>query len=109
MFIEKIKTPGLSHLSYFVASGTEAFVVDPRRDVECYMELAQQHGCSITHIFETHRNEDLISGSPLLAKQSGAQVFHGQREDTPVKFAKETFDGEHFTIGNCEIQVLATP
>ena len=67
MFLEKIKTPGLSHLSYIIGSGGQAAVIDPRRDCEIYVEKARAEGLEITHIFETHRNEDLISGSPILA------------------------------------------
>ena len=60
MLLEKIKTPGLSHLSYLIGSGGKAAVIDPRRDCECYLEMARAEGLEITHIFETHRNEDLV-------------------------------------------------
>src|SRR3546814_5514657 len=68
MLLEKIKTPGLSHLSYLVGSGGQAAVIDPRRDCEIYVEKARAEGLAITHIFETHRNEDLVSGAPVLAE-----------------------------------------
>ena len=77
MFIETIKTPGLAHLSYVLGSANEAVVIDPRRDVERYIDIAEQNECRIHYIFETHRNEDLISGSPILSKLSGAEVLHG--------------------------------
>ncbi|WP_218563928.1 MBL fold metallo-hydrolase [Marinospirillum perlucidum] len=109
MQIEKIKTPGLAQLSYFVASDTQACVIDPRRDIDCYLELAQQQGCHITHIFETHRNEDLVSGSPLLAKQTGAQILHGPAPGPETQYARTLSDGETFTLGSCEIQAIATP
>jgi len=50
MLREKIKTPGLSHLSYLIGSGGKAAVIDPRRDCECYLELARAEGLEITHI-----------------------------------------------------------
>ena len=59
MLLEKIKTPGLSHLSYLLGAGGKAAVIDPRRDCEIYVEKARNEGLRITHIFETHRNEDL--------------------------------------------------
>lgn len=77
MILEKIKTPGLSHLSYLIGAGGKAAVIDPRRDCEIYVEKARSEGLRITHIFETHRNEDLVSGGPILAEMTGAQVFHG--------------------------------
>jgi hypothetical protein len=61
MFIEKIKTPGLSRLSYLIGSGGAAAVVDPRRDCEIYVEKARTEGMRITHVLETHRNEDWIT------------------------------------------------
>ncbi len=39
--------------------------------------MACQKGCRNTDIFETHRNEDLISGAPILAPITGATVHHG--------------------------------
>src|SRR3546814_12666941 len=77
MLLEKIKTPGLSHLSYLIGSGGKAAVIDPRRDCECYVEMARAEGLEITHIFETHRNEDLVSGAPILTAMTGARVLPG--------------------------------
>src|SRR3546814_20167815 len=59
MLLEKIKTPGLSHLSYIAGSGGKAAVIDPRRACECYVEMARAEGLEITPIFETRRNEEI--------------------------------------------------
>src|SRR3546814_18040953 len=88
--LEKSKTPGLSHLSYLVGSGGQAAVIDPRRDCEIYVEKARAEGLAITHIFETHRNEDLVSGAPVLAEMTGAKVLHGPNADGEVVYAKTT-------------------
>jgi hydroxyacylglutathione hydrolase len=77
MFVETIKTDGLAHLSYVVGDGIVAAVIDPRRDVGIYEQIAQGNGVAITHIFETHRNEDLVTGSENLARRTGAIVLHG--------------------------------
>lgn len=77
MLFKKIKTPGLSHLSYLIGSGGKAAVIDPRRDCDIYLETARAEGLEITHIFETHRNEDLVSGAPILSDMTDAKVFHG--------------------------------
>lgn len=90
MFLEKIKTPGLSHLSYIIGSGGQAAVIDPRRDCEVYVEKARAEGLEITHIFETHRHEDLLSGSPILADLTGATVYHG-----PTRQAKSSLPIPH--------------
>lgn len=109
MLLEKIKTPGLSHLSYLVGSGGQAAVIDPRRDCAIYVEKARAAGLEITHIFETHRNEDLVSGAPILAEITGATVLHGPNPERPIAYAQTAHDGDYFTVGQLEIHVLETP
>lgn len=109
MILEKIKTPGLSHLSYLVGSGGKAAVIDPRRDCAIYLEKARAQGLEITHVFETHRNEDLISGAPLLAAMTGAKVLHGPNAAGEVVYADTAREGDCFGIGQLELRVLETP
>lgn len=109
MLLEKIKTPGLSHLSYLVGSKGEAAVIDPRRDCEIYVEKARAEGLRITHIFETHRNEDLVSGAPILADMTGAKVFHGPNAAADVAYADTAREGDSFSIGQLRIEVIETP
>ncbi len=109
MLLEKIKTLGLSHLSYLVGSGGQAAVIDPRRDCVIYVEKARAAGLEITHIFETHRNEDLVSGAPILAAMTGATVLHGPNLEQPVVYAETVRNGDCFSIGQLEIRVLETP
>ncbi|EMD81827.1 MBL fold metallo-hydrolase [Pacificimonas flava] len=109
MLLEKIKTPGLSHLSYLVGAGGQAAVIDPRRDCGIYVEKARAAGLEITHIFETHRNEDLVSGAPILAEMTGAKVWHGPNPERPVVYADTAYDGDCFAIGQLEIRAMETP
>ena len=109
MLLEKIKTPGLSHLSYLIGSQGKAAVIDPRRDCEIYVERARAEGLEITHIFETHRNEDLITGSPVLGKMTGARVLHGPNSADEIVFADTAREGDAFEIGKLRISVLETP
>lgn len=100
MRLEKIKTPGLAHLSYFLSSDGEAAVIDPRRDIEVYLNLARDEGAVIRHVFETHRNEDLISGAPLIKQATGAEVWHGPNTEQAIRYAQETREGQVFEIGS---------
>lgn len=109
MFVETIKTPGLAHLSYVIGAGGRAAVIDPRRDCEVYVERATAQGCRITHILETHRNEDIVSGAPLLAAQTGAEVFHGPDPAGAVAYARTLSEGESFLLDTLLIKVLETP
>ncbi len=107
MFIHRIKTPGLAQNSYVVGSGTVAAVIDPRRDSEIYIDIARQEGVAITGIFETHRNEDLVSGAPDLARRTGAPVHHGAQLD--FGYGEPAREGDSFTFGDCRLRVLETP
>lgn len=109
MILETIKTPGLSHLSYLVGAGGKAAVVDPRRDCAIYLEKARAAGLEITHILETHRNEDLVSGSPILAAMTGAKVLHGPNPEREVVFAETAREGDAIDIGQLRIEVIETP
>ena len=109
MLLRKIKTPGLSHLSYLVGSGGKAAVIDPRRDCDIYLEMARAEGLEITHIFETHRNEDLVSGAPILASMTGAKVLHGPNAAGEVVYATTVHEGERFEIGQLSVEIVETP
>ena len=109
MLLEKIKTPGLSHLSYIIGSGGKAAVIDPRCDCECYVDMARAEGLEITHIFETHRNEDLVSGAPILKELTGARVLHGPNAAGAVEYADTAREGDEFDMGQLKIKVLETP
>src|SRR3546814_19096276 len=88
MFVEKIKSEGLAHLSYLVGAGGQAAVIDPRRDCEIYIEMASEKSCRISHILETHRNEDLVSGAPALAALTGPPVFHRPTPPGGLRYAR---------------------
>lgn len=81
MILETVKSGGISHNSYFLGSGGEAAVIDPRRDVDVYLDLAEGHGMNIRYIFETHRNEDYTIGSVELARYVDAEILHGSALD----------------------------
>lgn len=56
MILESVQTEGVAELSYLIGDdkiGTAA-VIDPRPDVEIYVELARKRHVPITHVFETH-------------------------------------------------------
>ena len=107
MFFEKVKSEIVSHLSYFIGSGTEAIVVDPRRDCQIYVDIAKREGMNIRHIFETHRNEDYIIGSPELADLTGAEIYHGPWPE--FKYGEVVPDGKEFKVGKLKVTALHTP
>jgi hydroxyacylglutathione hydrolase len=109
MFLKPIKTEGLAHFSYLIGDGGKAAVIDPRRDCAIYVDIARRHGLEITHVLETHRNEDLISGAPILKEMTGARVVHGPKPAAPVAYADTVREGDSLELGDIRITVLETP
>lgn len=107
MFYRRITTEGLAHHSYFVSEGGEAVVIDPRRDVDVYLQLARDQGVNIRHVLETHRQEDFVIGSTELAARTGATVRHGGA--LPFRYGEAIEDGEEFAVGRLRLRAIATP
>ncbi|HKJ64059.1 MAG TPA: MBL fold metallo-hydrolase, partial [Desulfopila sp.] len=107
MFLEKIKSEGIAHLSYIIGDGSEAAVIDPRRDCQIYIDTAAARGMSITRIFETHRNEDYVTGSQDLARKTGAAIHHGHKID--FAYGEDVAEGDSFALGDLRLEILETP
>lgn len=83
-------------------------VVDPKRDIGVYLELAHANGMKITHIFDTHVHADHISGGRELSRATGADVWI--HESAPVGYAaKKLRHNDTFEFGAAHIRVLHTP
>lgn len=107
MFLETVRSEGLAHLSYVLGHGGKAAVIDPRRDSQIYVDIAYGKGAAITHIFETHRNEDYVIGSLDLARRTGAEIFHSHATD--FDYGHPVREGDTFEIGKILLRVLETP
>jgi hydroxyacylglutathione hydrolase len=107
VFIETVKSPGLAHLSYVLGDAGEAAVVDPRLDLDSYLDLARVRDVRIVTVIETHRNEDYVSGARRLAAATGARLVHGR--GIAWGFGEAVADGTELDVGGLRLQVLATP
>ncbi len=107
MFIEKIVSEGLAHNSYIAGNEGEAFVVDPKRDVDSYLRIADNSCCRVRFVFETHRNEDYMIGSRELESRTGCRIIHSDRLD--FGYGEPTSEGDIFDIGSMKLRVLETP
>jgi len=108
MIIEQLYTNCLSEAAYFIASGNEAAVIDPLRDTDAYLQLAEKHQVKIKYIFETHFHADFVSGHLDLAQKTGAAIVYGPNAHTQF----ETYiakDHETFKVGGLSITALHTP
>lgn len=107
MISERIKSEGIAHNSYLIGSENDAAVIDPRRDCQVYIDLAQQRGLKIKYIFETHRNEDYSIGSVELNHFTGADIYHGLGLDW--KYGNTLREGQQFQIGELRLTAIHTP
>lgn len=108
MILEQIYTKSLNQTAYFIASDQEAVVIDPIRDIEEYLDLAQKHDVKIKYIFMTHLYAEMVSGHLSLAKATGASLIFGANTSANFTFNKAE-DGTQFSFGNLTIQAILTP
>jgi hydroxyacylglutathione hydrolase len=108
MIFERIVSEGLAHYSYLAGDKNEALVIDPRRDVEVYVEKATKAGMRIAHILETHRNEDYLVGSMELADRTGAEVWHADSQ-WDYRYGSFVQPGQKWKAGRLEFEAIPTP
>ena len=114
MLLERIYDEDLAQASYFIGCQRkgEAVVVDPRRDIDAYLDLAAANGMRIVAVTETHIHADYLSGTRELAAATGADMYVSGEggEDWQYRFdANRLHDGEAISIGNISVQAVHTP
>ena len=82
MKVEQLYTQCLAEAAYLIVSDGEAAVIDPLREVQPYIDLADKYGAKIKYVFETHFHADFVSGHLDLAKKTGAKIVFGPNSST---------------------------
>lgn len=108
MKVEQIYTKCLSQGAYYIESNGEAAIIDPLREVQPYLDRAEQDNAKIKYIFETHFHADFVSGHITLAQKTDATIVYGPNAVTNFK-AHIAKDNESFKLGAIEIIALHTP
>lgn len=110
MFLDRFHEEKLGHASYLVGSqdSGRALLVDPRRDVQPYLEAAERRGVRIALALDTHGHNDYLSGLAEIAARTDAEILasaHGEARypHHPVK------DGQSLEIGEAVVEVMHTP
>ena len=114
--ILQFSRPARGCLSYLLASGGEAMVVDAARHIEVYTRIAAERGWRITTVFDTHLQADHLSGGVALAKSMGVDYWlHPYDSIHPDDLLPATFsfryleDGTAFTLGEVNVRALHLP
>lgn len=108
MFFKQFYLGCLSHASYLIGSQGEAAVIDPQRDVDQYLEVAEKENLKIKYVIETHLHADFVSGHLELAERSGAQVVFSS--SAGVRFSHlSVAHGDILKVGTLTLKILETP
>lgn len=108
MKIDQIYTGCLAQGAYYIESKGEVAIIDPLRETQPYVSMAEKNKATIKYIFETHFHADFVSGHVDLARKTGATIVYGPGAKTEFDIHQAT-DGEVFELGDVKIKVLHTP
>lgn len=114
MLFERVYEEGLAQASYFIGCQREgkAIVVDARRDIQTYVDLAAKNNMDIIAVTETHIHADYLSGTRELAAATGAEIFLSGEggPDWQYGFAGTTLMHDStIKLGNITITAKHTP
>lgn len=100
---------GLAQASFLVACDRtrEAAIIDPRRDIDVYVDAAQERGLSLVSAIETHIHADFVSGARELGA-IGARVVAGPGANLGYDH-HEASHGERLRLGETTLEILHTP
>ncbi len=110
MIFRQITHDDLGCASYLIGDERAgvAAVVDPRFEIDEYLELARYRAVTIDHVLETHNHADHVSGHGRLVAATGA-VIHIHRE-AGADYEHEPFDdGWELRLGSLIVRALHTP
>jgi hydroxyacylglutathione hydrolase len=97
----------LSQASYLIADEETkvAAVVDPRRDIQTYLDDAAADGLQIRYVIETHFHADFLSGHLELAEATGAEIVFGAAAQAqfPIRRVRT---GERIALGDPDSGVV---
>ncbi len=108
MKVEQLFTGCLAEMAYYIESNGEAAIIDPLRETEPYLRMAEADKAEIKYIFLTHFHADFVSGQYDLAQKTGAKIVFGPNAQAEYDIYNGK-DGEDFPLGKGKITLLHTP
>lgn len=125
MLFHQITDPKLAQNAYLIGcqQTSQALLVDPERDIDRYLDHANQEGVEIVAVTETHIHADFLSGAREFAERYGAKVYLSDEGDEQWRYKwieqpaedGSTYDydllsdGDVIEIGNVVVTALHTP
>ncbi|MDW7691422.1 rhodanese-like domain-containing protein [Flammeovirgaceae bacterium SG7u.111] len=108
MKVEQLYTGCLAQGAYYIESNGEAAVIDPLREVQGYVDMAEKRNAKVKYIFETHFHADFVSGHVTLSEKTGAPIIYGPTAKPDFESIVAE-DNQEFKLGDVTIKVLHTP
>ncbi|PEN15279.1 MBL fold metallo-hydrolase [Longibacter salinarum] len=125
MLFRQIFDEKLAQYAYLIGCQQtgEAIIIDPERDIDQYLDLAEEEGVEIVAVTETHIHADFLSGAREFAERLNTKLYLSDEGDENWKYEwvkqdreaggsydyELLYDGDVITIGNIEIQAVHTP
>lgn len=108
MKVKQLYTKCLAQGAYYIESKGEVAIIDPLREVQQYIDMADENNAKIKYIFETHFHADFVSGHLTLSNKTDAKIVFGPlaNPDFEALIAK---DEQEFKVGELTIRALHTP
>ncbi|MEG3435993.1 rhodanese-like domain-containing protein [Pannus brasiliensis CCIBt3594] len=110
LVLEQINVEGLAQLSYLVGDDKAgvAVIIDPRRDVDIYIQRARELGVKPIASVETHIHADFVSGSHELRARLGIPIYGGKSDDYQFDL-HQLQEGDTIEVGSVTLRALHTP
>ncbi len=108
MEFDLIVTAGLGDNSYLIASGDEAVLVDPQRDVGRFLAAAEARRASIRAVLETHVHNDYVSGALEIRDATGADIVGPAKAGYQFP-TRGVGEGDEVKVGDLVLVTLETP
>ena len=112
MIVKRFYDETLAQASYLIGCGRTGndIIIDPTRDIDQYLRMAEAEEVAVTHVTETHIHADFVSGSRELAARTGAALYLSAEggTDWQYAFARDAGavllrDGDTIMVGNIRI------
>lgn len=109
-FVEPFVDKGLGNSAYLIGSHDtkKGILIDPLRDVDQYLQAAEERGIQLTHVLDTHLHADFVSGNREIAQKTGAVI--GASAEAKVGFDHQPLTEDSIIdLGAFQIRVMGTP
>jgi glyoxylase-like metal-dependent hydrolase (beta-lactamase superfamily II) len=105
--VVQVRRRGKGCLSYVIGAGSHCVVIDPSLDVSRYLDVAREHGWTLTHVLDTHLHADHLSGARALAETSGAALWLSPSDPFSFEYVPLTDGGTIALADGVELTISA--